>query len=295
MKWADMHRTTHEDEECSDSEEEEARHREPIIRYEAIPNRGGINRVRSMHGTPIVAAWTEEAEVAIFNVASAIEELDKPIASGKCKKQQPKKYGGCKIASFKHKQEGYALDWSSSTLGRLAAGSNDAAIYMYKSSDETCSSFVKEFAVGLQGHKGSVEDIQWSPSQDHVLASCSSDRTIKLWDVRATQLKPVMSWVASDCDVNVISWNSAAETRFLLASGDDKGEIRIWDLRMLQPFMNAKKADIDPITQIHWHTDAITSIQFEPRDESVLAVTSADNRMTLWDFSVEIDEAEQAM
>ena len=87
MKWADMHRTTHEDEECSDSEEEEARHREPIIRYEAIPNRGGINRVRSMHGTPIVAAWTEEAEVAIFNVASAIEELDKPIASGKCKKQ----------------------------------------------------------------------------------------------------------------------------------------------------------------------------------------------------------------
>ena len=103
MKWGDMHKTTFEDEECSDSEEEEARQREPIIRYEAIPNRGGINRVRSMHGTPIVAAWTDEAEVAIFNVASAIEELDKPIASGKCKKQQPKKYGGCKVGSFKHR------------------------------------------------------------------------------------------------------------------------------------------------------------------------------------------------
>lgn len=58
--------------------------------------------------------------------------------------------------------------------------------------------------------------------------------------------------------------------------------------------MGAKKADIDPITQIHWHTDAITSIQFEPREESVLAVTSADNKMSLWDFSVEIDEADQA-
>lgn len=76
MKWGDMHKTTFEDEECSDSEEEADRHREPIIRYEAIPCRGGINRVRAMHGTPIVAAWTEEAEVAIFNVASAIEELD---------------------------------------------------------------------------------------------------------------------------------------------------------------------------------------------------------------------------
>ena len=85
MKWGDMHQTTFEDEECSDSEEEEARHREPIIRFEAIPNRGGINRVRAMHGTPIVAAWTEEAEVAIFNVAAAIDELDKPLPVGKAK------------------------------------------------------------------------------------------------------------------------------------------------------------------------------------------------------------------
>ena len=102
-----------------------------------------------------------------------------------------------------------------------------------------------------------------------------------------------MSWVASDCDVNVISWNSSEQTRFLLASGDDEGEIRIWDMRMLTPFYGAKKAEIEPITQIRWHTDAITSIQFEPREESVLAVTSADNKMTLWDFSVEVDEADQ--
>jgi len=64
---------------------------------------------------------------------------------------------------------------------------------------------------------------------------------------------------------------------------------------MLTPFYGAKKADIEPITQIRWHSDAITSIQFEPREESVLAVTSADNKMTLWDFSVEVDEAEQQL
>ena len=40
-----------------------------------------------------------------------------------------------------------------------------------------------------------------------------------------------MTYKASDCDINVISWNS--NTKFLLASGDDKGEFRIWDLRML--------------------------------------------------------------
>lgn len=83
MKWADMQRTTFEDEECSDSEEEELRSREPIIRFESIPCRGGINRVRSMHGTPIVAAWTDEAEVAIYNVSSAVEELDRPMPTAK--------------------------------------------------------------------------------------------------------------------------------------------------------------------------------------------------------------------
>jgi len=83
MKWAEMNKTTHEDEECSDSSEEEERHREPIIRFEAIPVRGGINRVRSMHGTPIVATWSEEAEVSIWNVASAIEELDRPMPTAK--------------------------------------------------------------------------------------------------------------------------------------------------------------------------------------------------------------------
>ncbi len=52
------------------------------------------------------------------------------------------------------------------------------------------------------------------------------------------------------------------------------------------------KKDVDSITRIRWHTSAITSIQFEPREDSVLAVSSADNKLTLWDFSVEVDESE---
>ena len=83
MKWGEMHRTTQEDEECSDSEEEAERMREPVIRFEAISHRGGVNRIRSMHGTPIVATWTDEAEVSIYNIAEAIEELDKPVPTSK--------------------------------------------------------------------------------------------------------------------------------------------------------------------------------------------------------------------
>jgi ribosome assembly protein RRB1 len=80
----------------------------------------------------------------------------------------------------------------------------------------------------------------------------------------------------------------------LLASGDDKGEFRIWDLRMLpKGGSSGANFEFDSITRIRWHTSAITSLQFEPREDSVLAVCSEDNKLTLWDFSVEADESEQ--
>jgi len=105
-------------------------------------------------------------------------------------------------------------------------------------------------------------------------------------------MKCQMTFKASDCDINVMSWNHHPSCKFLLASGDDKGEFRIWDLRMLGSGNNGKNQELESITKIKWHTQPITSIGFEPREESVLAVSSADNKLTLWDFSVDVDDQE---
>lgn len=121
MKWSEMYKTVNEDEVNSDmdSDEENEKYKEPVIRFEAVPHRGAVNRIRSMHGSPIVATWNEDAEVGIYNVSQALEELEKPIS-------QKKQFGGCKISGFKHKVEGFALDWSPTTFGRLASGTCDA-------------------------------------------------------------------------------------------------------------------------------------------------------------------------
>ena len=74
-----------------------------------------------------------------------MEALDQMADSKSAKKT----FGGTKIASFKHKDEGFALDWSPFTYGRLAAGTCDAQIWLYQAADESCSSFVKETQVGL--------------------------------------------------------------------------------------------------------------------------------------------------
>ena len=77
MKWSEMYKTVNEDDVDSDSDNSD-NVREPIIRFEAVPHRGAVNRVRSMHGSPIVATWNEDAEIGIYNIAPALEELDQP-------------------------------------------------------------------------------------------------------------------------------------------------------------------------------------------------------------------------
>ena len=52
-----------------DSDEADSHFREPTLRYEVVPHRGAINRLRTMHGSPIVATWNEDGEVGIYNVA----------------------------------------------------------------------------------------------------------------------------------------------------------------------------------------------------------------------------------
>jgi ribosome assembly protein RRB1 len=134
MKWSEMLKTNREDEVDSDmnSDEELPAVKEPNVRYESIPHRGGINRIRSMYGSPIVATWNEDAEVGIYDVTPAIEELDTDQTKRqKMGKVATKSYAGTKLASCKHKNEGYALDWSPMTFGRLATGSCNAELNLF--------------------------------------------------------------------------------------------------------------------------------------------------------------------
>lgn len=195
MKWSEMEMTLNDDkapqDNSSDDEEDIVEKlnnhiKEPKIKFESIPHKGCVNRLRTLHGTGVVATWNEEGEVGIYNVSQAIEDLDaeaqekqetvdtsatEGLSANQKKKLKKRKaaaakktYGGSKLAAFKHKDEGYALEWSPHTFGRLASGSCDAHLWLYTPADENCSTFIKETQVGLQGHKGSIEDIQWSPS-----------------------------------------------------------------------------------------------------------------------------------
>jgi ribosome assembly protein RRB1 len=67
MKWTNMAQTlkpANPEESDSDEPEEE----QPSLMHEIVPHKGGVNRLRTMHGSSIIATWNDEAEVAIYDV-----------------------------------------------------------------------------------------------------------------------------------------------------------------------------------------------------------------------------------
>ena len=124
----------------------------------------------------------------------------------------------------RHRTEGYALDWSNHTTGQLASGDCSNNIHVWQPTPDAKWTITQAF----QGHTGSVEDLQWSPTEANVFASCSVDHSLRIWDTRERS-RSMLSVNASDTDMNVISWNRM--TSYILASGDEKGVLRVWDLR----------------------------------------------------------------
>lgn len=284
LRYSNLCQTKYDDdsEEGAQGEEtEEIAEGNPVILQRTIPCKGGINRIRSMMNMPIVACWTELADIKIFNVQAAMDEMGEVDIS---KMENSKSKGqltedSALISKFRLQNEGFGLEWSPLKVGRLLSGDTTGKINVFESEDELCSKFNKANYF-YSYHTDSVEDIQFSPSEESAFATCSVDGTVQVVDMRMNSYKKAQICIkAHDCDVNVISWNTI--TKNLIASGGDDGSIKVWDLRYPAE---------DVITNIRWHQESITSLQWQPDDEWTLAASSADNRLSIWDFSVENNE-----
>lgn len=173
------------------------------------------------------ASWAETGKVHIWDIRPLIEALDVPGYS------LPRQRVNSPVftISAHGRAEGFAMDWASSggvnpSALRILTGDIHSKIYL----TTTTASGFKTLSQPFQSHTSSVEDIQWSPTEATVFASCSADQSIQIWDVRSKGKKSVAGIDhAHPSDVNVISWNRS--TAYLLLSGGDEGGINVWDLR----------------------------------------------------------------
>jgi WD40 repeat protein len=80
----------------------------------------------------------------------------------------------------------------------------------------------------LNKHLRAISDIHWSPFLPELVATCSYDAYVHLWDLRTSSEKPSMSFCGWNAGATQVKFNRVNE--YLLASSHDTDE-RIWDSR----------------------------------------------------------------
>ncbi len=193
LKLTDLHRTKADGGDDSSSEDDDSDgdlDDDPTMELRMLKHRGCVNRVRSCPQHPhLVSTWSDTGRVHVYDVSAELGELERSSGSA----------GGASAAggaagaagggsssssetgptfTFKgHTAEGYAMDWSPVTAGRLATGDCNNMIHVWDPTE--AGHWAVDGRSPCVGHTSSVEDLQWSPTEDTVFASCSSDRTVR--------------------------------------------------------------------------------------------------------------------
>ncbi|XP_066955157.1 GATOR2 complex protein WDR59 isoform X4 [Macrobrachium rosenbergii] len=122
----------------------------------------------------------------------------------------------------------------------------------------------------LRAHTRTVTDLNWHRTDPHILATCSIDTFVHIWDVREAR-KPVTS-LTSIAGATQVKWNKI--NQHYLASGHDC-DIRVWDDRKTS----------QPLHYISAHLSKIHGLDWSPNHEHHLVSASNDCSVKFFDIT----------
>ncbi|GAV87947.1 WD40 domain-containing protein/CAF1C_H4-bd domain-containing protein [Cephalotus follicularis] len=127
-----------------------------------------------------------------------------------------------------------------------------------------------------QGHKATVEDVQFSPTSAQEFCSVGDDSCLILWDARAGPTPAVKVENAHNADIHCVDWNPHDVNLILTGSADNT--VRMFDCR------NLTSGGVGSPTHIfEGHGAAVSCVQWSPDKSSVFGSAAEDGILNIWD------------
>lgn len=186
-----------------------------------------------------------------------------------------------------HTKEVFSVDWSNLKKDTFVSSSWDGTVKIW--TPERPRSLMT-----LNAHHSCVYQALFSPHQPDILATCSTDGTLRIFDLRApayasgpntnsftNPLSASMLTVpASHTEILSLDWNKYRP--FVLASGGVDKLVKVWDCRMVKPGAEPGAVGGSCETQLMGHEYAVRKVQWSPHRGEVIATASYDMSCRVW-------------
>ncbi|OAG31573.1 histone-binding protein RBBP4 [Nematocida displodere] len=159
-----------------------------------------------------------------------------------------------------HTKGGFGLAWSPAKEGELLSAGYDGLVCVFDTSAGPAPA-------GIIKQAGEINDISISQTGEMIALAMDLTGTVVI-DRRSGDKKALATG-------ETLCAQFSLEDNGLVATGSKDGQVRVWDVRN----------ESAPLHTLQSHTNNVAQVQWSPHLPSVLASSSTDRRVNIWDLS----------